>query len=258
MFHAYNTRAEELTWGRRLHTAVASRKTERRGQGISGSSTYAHRTPLSPTEVFKGSWAEVIRTEAIFARHNPHNPHNPLPALPNPPYDVDLVAASASEMLTTEKVLKPRSGTGTGSDDLAGIAKEWNIRIAVGKNMKSGEGAQQACFLESLIALKKKRGESDQVTVFAKAGDGSRTQYTHEQCDTGIPKKECACWCWRISDTGHHHLSTVHSTSYFYLVQLGDMGSCRPHVARWYEVPGSLGLESIFLPVHLSSKPLSL
>ncbi|KAG6002922.1 hypothetical protein E4U43_001006 [Claviceps pusilla] len=115
--------------------------------------------------LFEGKWAEVIGTEAIFA---PHDSSDPLPALRNLPGDIDLLAASSSRILTTEKIVKPKVPE---QDTLAPIKKEWNIRIPVGKD-KTGERAEQTNFLENLIALKMKRGDRDQVTVYATDGAG--------------------------------------------------------------------------------------
>ncbi|KAK7431715.1 hypothetical protein QQZ08_001652 [Neonectria magnoliae] len=115
--------------------------------------------------VFEGEWAEVIGTEAIFANYDKENP---LPVLRHLEKNIDLLAASASRILTTEKVLKPKIHS---KDPLAAIREEWNIRIPVGKD-RTGERAQQTRFLENLIALKKKKGETDRVTVYAKDGEG--------------------------------------------------------------------------------------
>ncbi|KAG5943714.1 hypothetical protein E4U59_000136 [Claviceps monticola] len=115
--------------------------------------------------LFEGDWAEVVGTEAIFALRDPSKP---LPALRNLPGDIDLLAASSSRILTKEKIAKPKDPE---QDTLAPIKKEWNIRIPVGKD-KSGERAEQTSFLENLIALKMKRGDKDQVTVFARDGAG--------------------------------------------------------------------------------------
>ncbi|VUC28566.1 unnamed protein product [Clonostachys rosea] len=117
--------------------------------------------------VFEGQWAEVIGTEAIFSRRNP-NAKQPLPALRNLPENVDFLAASASRILTKEKIMKPRKPI---EDSLAAIRKEWNIKIPRGRH-KSGEKMKQVHFLERLIALKMKKGETDKVTVFAKDGAG--------------------------------------------------------------------------------------
>ena len=121
--------------------------------------------------VFEGQWGEMIGTDLILARHDP-NSQSQLPALRNLPGDVDILAASASRILTTEKILEPRVPE---EDTLEPIRKEWNINIPVGKH-KSGERAQQADFLEKLIALKIKKGEEDKVTVYARDGEGKHFQ----------------------------------------------------------------------------------
>lgn len=113
--------------------------------------------------VFEGSWAEVIGTEAIFANRDGDNS---LPSLRHLDGRVDFLGASASRIITKEKIFKPKIPR---EDPLAAIREQWNIRIPVGKD-RSGERAQQTRFLENLIALKKKKGEDDLVTVWAKDG----------------------------------------------------------------------------------------
>ncbi|PHH83348.1 hypothetical protein CDD82_1861 [Ophiocordyceps australis] len=113
--------------------------------------------------VFEGEWAEVVGTEAILAKHDAT-----LPALRNMADEVDFLAASSSRIMTTEKVLKRR---GAQQDRLAAVRDEWNIHIPSLRD-KTGERAQQARFLENLIALKKKKGHSDHVTVYATDGPG--------------------------------------------------------------------------------------
>lgn len=117
--------------------------------------------------VFEGQWAEVIGTEVVLANREEGN-ENPLPALRNLPGDVDLLGACCSRLLTTEKVLKPRVAE---EDELSRIRKEWNIKIPPGKD-RTGERAHQIRFLERLMALKKKKGQTDDVTVYALDGAG--------------------------------------------------------------------------------------
>lgn len=118
--------------------------------------------------VFEGSWAEMVGTEVLLAPHEGDDGRGSLPALRHLPGDVDLLGASASRILTKRKTLHPRKPA---EDSLAPTQREWNINIPVGKN-KHGERAQQANFLEKLIALKIQRGDKDQVTVYAKDGVG--------------------------------------------------------------------------------------
>ncbi|KAH0530756.1 hypothetical protein TsFJ059_005343 [Trichoderma semiorbis] len=117
--------------------------------------------------VFEGQWAEVIGTEAILTDREAKDAAQ-LPALRHLPGGVDILGASSSRILTTEKILKPRVAQ---EDSLAAIREEWNIRIPPGKD-RTGERAQQLRFLENLIALKKKRGDADEVTVYAMDGPG--------------------------------------------------------------------------------------
>ncbi|KAL7939845.1 hypothetical protein V8C35DRAFT_17224 [Trichoderma chlorosporum] len=117
--------------------------------------------------VFEGQWAEVIGTEAILADREAKDVTQ-LPALRHLPGGVDILGASSSRILTTEKILKPKVAQ---EDSLAAIREEWNIRIPPGKD-RTGERAQQLRFLENLIALKKKRGDADEVTVYAMDGPG--------------------------------------------------------------------------------------
>ena len=118
-------------------------------------------------QVFEGQWAEMIGTDVILARHE-EGPGEQLPALRNLPGDVDLLGASASRILTTRKTLKPKT---LSQDSLEPIRKEWNINIPLGKS-KDTERAQQANFLERLMALKIKKGQEDKVTVYAQDGIG--------------------------------------------------------------------------------------
>ncbi|KAJ4267761.1 hypothetical protein NW762_003876 [Fusarium torreyae] len=147
--------------------------------------------------VFEGSWAEIIGTEAIFA---PRDTEHPLPALRHLEGNVDFLGACASRISTSESIVKPKI---IREDPLAAIREEWNIRIPVGKD-RSGERAQQTRFLENLMALKKRKGETDQVTVWAKDGEGKdfkdnrdpdykprrRRRLLNEDGEEVIPKRE--------------------------------------------------------------------
>ncbi|KAJ3463162.1 hypothetical protein MRS44_007948 [Fusarium solani] len=147
--------------------------------------------------VFEGQWAEIIGTEAIFAARDNENA---LPALRRLDGNIDFLGACASRITTTENLVKPKISR---EDPLAAIREEWNIRIPVGKD-RSGERAQQTRFLENLIALKKQKGETDQVTVWAKDGEGKdfkdnrdpdykprrRRRMFNEDGEEVIPKRE--------------------------------------------------------------------
>ena len=116
-------------------------------------------------KLYTGQWAEVIGTELILKSHDEANP---LPTLRSLSGNVDLLGASCARLLTKEQVIKPLQPV---DDSLAAIKAEWNIKIPSGK-YKDSERAQQARFLEDLIAIKKQRGDVDEVTVYAKDGIG--------------------------------------------------------------------------------------
>ncbi|KAF5026329.1 hypothetical protein F66182_1593 [Fusarium sp. NRRL 66182] len=147
--------------------------------------------------VFEGSWAEIIGTETIFASRDSGQP---LPALRHLNGNIDFLGACASRIATSESIVKPKI---IKEDPLAAVREEWNIRIPVGKD-RSGERAQQTRFLENLMALKKTKGETDQVTVWAKDGEGKdfkdnrdpdykprrRRRLLNEDGEEVIPKRE--------------------------------------------------------------------
>lgn len=114
--------------------------------------------------IFEGSWAENVGTEMILVEHEEDAT---LPVLRHLEGDVDLLAASASRILTKEKILQPKVQE---EDTLAPIIKDWNINIPKGA-YKMSERARQGEFLERLMALKLKKGEKDQVTVYARKND---------------------------------------------------------------------------------------
>ncbi len=116
--------------------------------------------------LFEGEWAEMIGTEALLVRHDDKNP---LPALRRVPGDIDLLGAVSSRIVTKEKIATARQ---QGRDDpLAATRAEWNIYIPSGKD-RTGARRQQARFLENLMALKKMKGQTDAVTVYALDGEG--------------------------------------------------------------------------------------
>lgn len=115
--------------------------------------------------LFEGEWAEVIGTEALLTRHDERSP---LPHLRQVPGDIDLLGALSSRLVTRETTAVARQKD---DDPLAATREEWNIRVPPGKD-RTGERRQQARFLENLMALKKMRGETDNVTVFALDGEG--------------------------------------------------------------------------------------
>lgn len=122
--------------------------------------------------VFRGSWCENIGTEMIFT---PHDDNAPLPALRHLPQNMDLIAASASRINFREATLLPNEqdrmpertflGFGYSEEDIPDRYKRnGGIYVHIGGD-KSGQRQPQAHFLEDLIALKRRRGETDEVTV---------------------------------------------------------------------------------------------
>ncbi|KAL2259238.1 hypothetical protein VTK26DRAFT_7160 [Humicola hyalothermophila] len=123
--------------------------------------------------VFIGTWSENIGTEMIFALHDDDAP---LPALRRLHQNIDLLAASASRINFHEATLRPRDrntipdgvrfrGPDLQDEDIPERYKRnGGIYVHIGGD-KTGQRQPQAHFLEDLIALKRKRGETDQVTI---------------------------------------------------------------------------------------------
>lgn len=115
--------------------------------------------------LFEGEWAEILGTETLLTRHDDQNP---LPRLRPVPGNIDILGAVSSRIVTKEKIAKARQKD---HDPLAATRELWNIHIPVGKDRK-GERRQQGRFLENLMALKKLKGQTDNVTVYALDGKG--------------------------------------------------------------------------------------
>lgn len=128
--------------------------------------------------IFQGSWSENIGTEMIFT---PHDPDSPLPALRNlSEGKLDLLAASATRINFKEVRLESKqmaeqnsnnltkqisSITAWGNDDIPERYKRPDgVYVHIGGD-KTGQRQPQAHFLEDLIMLKRKLGETDSVTI---------------------------------------------------------------------------------------------
>lgn len=132
--------------------------------------------------IFQGAWSENIGTEMIFT---PHDPDNPLPALRNLAETgnhgkLDLLAASATRINFKEVRLESKqlaeqnsnnltkqisSITAWGNDDIPERYKRPDgVYVHIGGD-KTGQRQPQAHFLEDLIMLKRKLGETDSVTI---------------------------------------------------------------------------------------------
>ncbi|KAI1179239.1 hypothetical protein F4777DRAFT_503932 [Nemania sp. FL0916] len=119
--------------------------------------------------VFSGHWSENITTELLLARHDEKNPL--LPVLRDLGHGVDLLAASATRINVTEKILKPRVSDrerGRASASLPATV------IPPVDPKASQERIDQRNFLADLIALKRRKGETDDVTVVARSMQGRR------------------------------------------------------------------------------------
>ncbi|KAK3934612.1 hypothetical protein QBC46DRAFT_413767 [Diplogelasinospora grovesii] len=127
--------------------------------------------------VFRGTWAENIGTELILT---PHDDKAPLPTLRNLPNDVDLLAASAARINFKEITLIPRDRDCINSFQGGVLSNKYRDREEIPERYKRNNGIYvhiggdklgqrqpQAHFLEDLITLKRKRGETDEVTIQA-------------------------------------------------------------------------------------------
>ncbi|TEA18691.1 hypothetical protein C8034_v010740 [Colletotrichum sidae] len=116
-------------------------------------------------KVFEGSWARNLGTEAIFAEHDAEHP---IPVIRQMPGGVDMLAASWARINTVEKRLIPKHEAAAKDDPLRETRRKYGIHIPITAD-KTGERKRQTRFLENLMALKKQRGETDEVTVYAHA-----------------------------------------------------------------------------------------
>ncbi|KAJ0119201.1 hypothetical protein J7T55_013438 [Diaporthe amygdali] len=123
--------------------------------------------------IFSGSWASNIGTELIFGAHDEVADRG-LPYLRSLSGDVDLMAASSARILTTPADLKPKNPTTTAApqrrqapDRYRKLRKESGIEIPVAFD-KHGFRKPQARFLENIMAIKRKRGEMDEVTTMTR------------------------------------------------------------------------------------------
>lgn len=117
-------------------------------------------------QTYSCKWAENIGTELLFT---PHDDENPLPSLKTLPGDVDLLAASSARLISTPAVLQRKDG----------LSDQPRRRPEVDFNTlhpvlakKVGRRAapvrqEQGAFLDSLIKIKRDKGEEDRVTVIA-------------------------------------------------------------------------------------------
>ncbi|KAI1442696.1 hypothetical protein F5Y02DRAFT_240848 [Annulohypoxylon stygium] len=117
--------------------------------------------------IYSGVWSENVGTEFLLTRRDDDAP---VPALRHLDHDVELLAASSARITVKEINLKPKDDAldrqrntlhpheRTALSSLVPPAERW----------ASKERIDQGNFLAKLIALKKEKGETDEVTVIAK------------------------------------------------------------------------------------------
>ncbi|KAI4597487.1 hypothetical protein KJ359_004188 [Pestalotiopsis sp. 9143b] len=123
--------------------------------------------------VYEGHWARNIGTEFLFAKRNEDSP---LPAIRQLDKGVDLLAASSARIMLTEMAVKPYDTKGyrtlkdryENGGDLSGSESEAIPAVPDPEPGASAERYEQGDFLSKLIALKKQKGETDEVTVIAR------------------------------------------------------------------------------------------
>ncbi|KAI0881747.1 uncharacterized protein GGS22DRAFT_55773 [Annulohypoxylon maeteangense] len=117
--------------------------------------------------IYTGAWSANVGTELLLTRREDDAP---VPALRHLDHDVELLAASSARVTVREITLRPKDDTlerqrnallpreRSALSSLVPPAERWSTR----------ERVDQGNFLARLIALKKERGEVDDVTVIAK------------------------------------------------------------------------------------------
>ncbi|KAI0012278.1 hypothetical protein F4779DRAFT_569069 [Xylariaceae sp. FL0662B] len=124
--------------------------------------------------VYSGLWSQNAGTELLMTKRDDENP---LPALRHLEDDVELLAASCARITVQERELKPRHGV---------LKRQWNHGASADNDdvreapipppdkAATRERVDQGNFLANFIALKKRKGETDEVTVIAKSRDRGR------------------------------------------------------------------------------------
>ncbi|KAK8084805.1 hypothetical protein PG997_006076 [Apiospora hydei] len=125
--------------------------------------------------IYEGQWSENVGSEMILTQHNDDEP---LPAVRQLDGDIDLLAVSSARIMTSEKVLKPINEKTMrrqrkimfDEDDYEISDSENNQELLVPRPEPGASRArvEQGDFLAKFIELKKRKGETDEVTVVAK------------------------------------------------------------------------------------------
>lgn len=142
--------------------------------------------------IYEGQWSENVGSEMILTQHNGAEP---LPAVQRLDGDIDLLAVSSARIMTTEKVLKPHNEKVMrrqrkimfDEDDYDISDSEHNQDLLVPRPEPgaSRDRVEQGDFLAKFIALKKKMGETDEVTVVAKTKDNKSRRKSTKKTPRG-------------------------------------------------------------------------
>lgn len=120
--------------------------------------------------VFSGQWSENTTTELLFTRHDEESQ---LPVLRHLDDGVDLLAASAARINVAEQILKPKASDRERQRASANLPQT----VIPPVDLKSSqERIDQRNFLADLIAIKRRKGETDDVTVIARSMQGKRAK----------------------------------------------------------------------------------
>jgi len=117
-------------------------------------------------QIYSCKWAENIGTELLFT---PHDDNNPLPNLKTLPGDVDLLAASSARLVSTKAELQRKDGAPEQSHPRPEVDFSSLHPVLARKVGKRAAPVrkEQGAFLDSLIKIKRDKGEEDHVTVIA-------------------------------------------------------------------------------------------
>ncbi|KAI1439104.1 hypothetical protein GGR50DRAFT_1103 [Xylaria sp. CBS 124048] len=145
--------------------------------------------------VFSGAWAENTTTELLLTRRDDTDLTRPV--LRHLDDDVDLLAASAARINVTEQKLRPKYSDRERQRASAHLPQT----IIPPVDLKaSQERIDQRNFLADLIALKRRKGATDDVTVIARSMQGKRAKAKTKGVRTHRRGR------WAHSDRLQHHV----------------------------------------------------
>jgi hypothetical protein len=152
--------------------------------------------------IYVGQWSQNVGTELLMVKQDDKNP---LPALRSLGDGVDLLAASSARIITTEKEIKPRhpgaQHTKAGAfssnrdkrydpSDIDPDEAGGPVSIVPRPEVGSSQGRfDQGQFLAKLVAIKKEKGETDEVTIVAESHQAVARRTANEQEGDGTKRK---------------------------------------------------------------------